>query len=44
MQIDPEFVIAQLLEDVKRLTFENAALRAMIENPPQETAEADGES
>jgi hypothetical protein len=44
MDIDPQHVINQLLEEVKRLTLENAALRALVETSGITEAEDDGES
>lgn len=50
MEIDLQSVVEQLLEEVKRLTFENAALRSLIGNQTEENSEVteaagdDGES
>jgi hypothetical protein len=44
MEIDPQHVINQLLEEVKRLTLENAALRALVEASGINEAEDNGES
>jgi regulator of replication initiation timing len=42
MDINPQDIIDQLLEEVKRLTLENAALRAVLgQQHTEDTPEAD---
>ena len=43
MDIAPEKIIDALLEDVKRLTLENAALRTLLADSVESTPEVDGD-
>ena len=43
MDVSPEKIIDALLEDVKRLTLENAALRSLLADVVESAPEVDGD-